>query len=190
MTDHFALLEQPRLPWLEPEQLKEAFHRATLRAHPDAAPAGSDGDFAQLNEAYQTLRDPKLRLQHLLTLTDNAPSRNSGAIPRDVEELFPAVATLTQQAAEVADKFANASSSLTRSVLKAQMLQTQQRVSEMLHVLEQRQAESTARLQQLNSAWEANREAVISELHELYLRFSYLSRWAAELRERELQLRG
>jgi curved DNA-binding protein CbpA len=189
MTDYFALLGQPRLPWLDPEQVKEAFHRATLRAHPDAAPAGGASDFPQLNEAHQVLRDPKLRLQHLLTLAASAPSRSS-AIPRDVEELFPTVATLTQQAAEVVGKHESASNSLTRSVLKAQMLQTHPRVTQMLHILDQRQAESTARLQQLNPAWESNPESVIPELHELYLRLSYSARWIAELRERELQLRG
>jgi hypothetical protein len=107
-----------------------------------------------------------------------------------VEELFPGVATLTQEAAELTEKYAGASNALTRSLLKTQMLQTQQRLAEMLQLLDLRQADSIARLQQLNGAWEENRQAVLSELQELYLRFSYLGRWTAELRERELQLRA
>ena len=188
MTDHFALLGQPRLPWLDPDQVKEAFHRATLHAHPDVAHSSGD-QFAQLNNAQQVLRDPKLRLQHLLTLAGEAPARTA-AIPRGVEELFPSVAALMQQAAELAGKYESASNSLTRSVLKPQMLQTQQSVRELLQLLIQRQKEASARLQQLNASWEANSAAVIPELHELYLRFSYLSRWTAELRERESQLQS
>ena len=37
MTDYFALLEQPRAPWLDPRGLKEAYHRQTLQTHPDTA---------------------------------------------------------------------------------------------------------------------------------------------------------
>src|SRR3712207_5027846 len=100
MTDYFALLAQPRSPWLDPEQLKEAFHAKTREAHPDAygAEASGDGAFAQVNAAYQVLRDPKRRLQHLLVLSGHAPGSRTSAIPRDLEELFPVVASLTRAA--------------------------------------------------------------------------------------------
>jgi len=49
MTDYFALLEQPRAPWLDPAELKEVFHRKTLEQHPDAGAAGPENDFAKLN---------------------------------------------------------------------------------------------------------------------------------------------
>ena len=53
MTDYFALLGQPRAPWLDPAALKEAYHRQTLQSHPDTATPGRESDFAGLNEAYQ-----------------------------------------------------------------------------------------------------------------------------------------
>jgi hypothetical protein len=33
MTDYFALLQQPRQPWLEPEQLKQKYQQLTLASH-------------------------------------------------------------------------------------------------------------------------------------------------------------
>ena len=68
-TDYFALLGEPRRPFLDPERVKETFHRLSLCQHPDQQqdgdPSGGD-DFARLNQAQQVLREPKARLKHLL----------------------------------------------------------------------------------------------------------------------------
>src|SRR3954453_14389170 len=111
MTDFFALLHQPRNPWLDPHELKNAFHAKTLHSHPDAQPE-SGNDFTQLNEAYQVLRDSKRRIQHLLELEGVSRERGTGGIPREVEELFPAVAALSQQADAVLQKVTAASNAL------------------------------------------------------------------------------
>ena len=87
MTDYFALLEQPRMPWLDPAPLKEVFHRKTLEQHPDATAAGSEDRFAELNAAYQALQDPKRRLHHLLSLENRAPAANQ-MVPQELQELF------------------------------------------------------------------------------------------------------
>ena len=88
MTDYFALLDQPRRPWLDPEELKQVFHQKTLEAHPDAqTPSDRDETFTRLNEAYQVLREPKRRLHHLLTL-EGGPA-NDISTPEDIERLFP-----------------------------------------------------------------------------------------------------
>ena len=36
MIDYFALLDQPRVPWLDLNELKNAYYQKTLQAHPDA----------------------------------------------------------------------------------------------------------------------------------------------------------
>ena len=36
MIDYFALLDQPQAPWLDLAELKDAYHKKTLQAHPDA----------------------------------------------------------------------------------------------------------------------------------------------------------
>ena len=61
MIDYFALLDQPRAPWLDPDELKDIFHQKTLQAHPDAQASRPGADtteatFPNLNEAYQVFR--------------------------------------------------------------------------------------------------------------------------------------
>ena len=73
MNDAFALLEFPRQPWLEPEALKQAFLKHSTAMHPDkfldpTNKESAQARFAELNQAHEILRDPKRRLQHLLTL--------------------------------------------------------------------------------------------------------------------------
>ena len=73
MTDAFALLDEPRQPWLEVEALKTKFLSRSAATHPDkfqdpTEKAAAQTRFADLNSAHETLRDPKRRLQHLLTL--------------------------------------------------------------------------------------------------------------------------
>jgi curved DNA-binding protein CbpA len=173
MTDYFALLDQPRAAWLDPEQLKDAFHARTLRLHPDAS--GDEGEFAQLNKAYQVLRDPKQRLQHLLALRGEAT--DSGAIPNEIAELFPLVADLTRQADVVITKLQEASSALTRSFLRPELLQTRGAVEEMIERIEQMLASANEQLHQDDA-----------DLRDLFSRFAYLTRWLGELKEKQLQV--
>ena len=82
MTDYFALLGQPRKPWLDPEQLKQKYHELARQSHPDK----------NVNEAYRTLADAKSRLQHLLALEGVALSASSNEIPQELTDLFMAIA--------------------------------------------------------------------------------------------------
>ena len=194
MTDYFALLDQPRRPWLDPDELKQAFHRKSLQTHPDihaqtgdtAAPAAPA--FAQLNEAYQVLQDPKRRLQHLLVLEGAFPGARSTTVPPQIEQLFPAVAAATQRAQATAEKNANATSPLTRSLLKPESLQAQKELENILSVLQEQHTKAVDRLRDLSGTWEQRDETTLAELHELLLRFSYLSRWMSELQEKQVAL--
>ena len=96
MTDYFALLEQPRGPWIDPAALKDIYHRKTLQTHPDTAAPGRESDFAELNEAYQALQDPKRRLHHLLSLENCVPSSANQAVPQELQELFLLIGGLSQ----------------------------------------------------------------------------------------------
>jgi curved DNA-binding protein CbpA len=184
MTDHFELLDQPRSPWLDPEKLKQAFYAKSLREHPDARAdqsGNSDDGFAQLNEAYQVLRDPKRRLQHLLALAGQSAAGKASAIPPDLEELFPRVAGLTREADVVTQKTGAASSALSLSLIQPELLRIRADVEEMLMRLRELYgaAEGELRTRDCNAT---------SSLQDLYLRFSYLGRWIAELEEKKLRL--
>jgi curved DNA-binding protein CbpA len=182
MTDYFALLEQPRSPWLDPEELKQSFHAKTRHAHPDARPDdNSDAAFAQLNEAYQVLRDPKRRLHHFLTLKGEPAAQQAAAIPKEVDELFPAVARLTNEADAVLQKVNGSSNALSRSLLRGEVVRTRAALEETLDRLRQLHTHAEDKL----SSADADATDV---LQDLYLRFSYLARWIAELEEKLVRL--
>ena len=82
MIDYFTLLNEPRRPWLDAELLKQKFLALSATVHPDrvhnlgeAERAAAQERYTELNTAYNCLREPKERLQHLLQL-------ELGALPR------------------------------------------------------------------------------------------------------------
>jgi curved DNA-binding protein CbpA len=189
MIDYFALLEQPRAPWLDPASLKEAYHRKTLRTHPDtAATAHTPGGFPELNEAYQILQDPKRRLHHLLELEDRAPSSAEQRVPQELHDLFPAIGALSHRASLLLEKMKTASSALSRSLLKPQILELQKETTELREKIQALSDASLAQLRTVNLQWATNPSGEIAALSNLYFTFAYLSRWASELEEIAFQL--
>src|SRR6266536_2692354 len=90
MTDCFALLGEPRRPWIDPEALKLKFLALAAEVHPDrvhrATPLEKQAAtqrYAELNAAYRCLCEPKERLFHLLEL-------ECGIKPDDVHPISPA----------------------------------------------------------------------------------------------------
>ena len=188
MTDHFALLGQPRLPWLDAAELKEAFHRKTLQAHPDVATSNATGDFAMLNEAYQTLQDPKRRLHHLLSLENAPPSSAPQPIPTELADLFPVIGTVTQRAHLLLQKMEATSNALARSLFRREIIQLQAELKTLREKIGILSNECLAHLRQMNSQWARKPAQQISVLSELYFRFAYLGRWSAQLDELALKL--
>ena len=189
MIDCFALLDQPRAPWLDPVSLKEAYHRKTLQAHPDtAAPDDTRTGFAELNEAYQVLQDPKRRLHHLLELEGHAPSSTDQTVPEELHELFPAIGALTQRSSLLLEKNKIASNALSRSLLKPQILELQKETKELRDKIQDLLEASLAQLRQINSRWTTNPTGEIAALPDLYFAFAYLTRWSAQLDEIAFQL--
>ncbi|MDQ3313672.1 MAG: DnaJ domain-containing protein [Verrucomicrobiota bacterium] len=186
MTDYFVLLGQCRSPWLDPEELKQAFHAKTLRQHPDVQGERqndrSEGAFAELNEAYQALRDPKRRLHHLLNLEGNAVNAQTAAIPRDLEALFPTIAELTHAVDALAQRLAATSNQLVRSLARPELTQTKTRLEETLATLTQLHESALTELKAARETWSAD------DVRDLYFRFSYLTRWMTQLKEKQLQL--
>jgi len=187
MTDYFALLEQPRAPWLDPVALKDAYHRKTLQTHPDSAPAALENDFAELNAAYQTLQDPKRRLHHLLSLENQAPSANQTA-PLELQELFLDLGAFKQRADLVLEKSRAASNALSRSLLKPEMVALQNDLTAWREKIRALVDSATEKLREMNPRWLSDRETQIVALTNLYLTFAYLGRWLEQLDEIAFQL--
>ena len=187
MTDAFALLEEPRQPWLEEAALKENFLNRSAATHPDkfsdpAQKAGASDRFAALNTAHDTLRDPKLRLRHLIELETGAPPADVHDIPPDTAELFLAVGQLLRPV----DAFLTEREAQTSPLLRAQSypaaLDWQEQVNTLLATLNEQLADAKATLQKMNDNWTA------AELESVYHQFSYLQKWRAQLNDRALRL--
>ncbi|MEY2480808.1 MAG: molecular chaperone HscB [Verrucomicrobiota bacterium] len=192
MIDYFALLEQPRRPWLDEAALKEKFHQLARTSHPDTQSARStitSRDFAQLSEAFRVLSDPKLRLKHLLQLERNTPASGENVLPKDLEALFPMMNAVMQ----VADDFqkkktATTSNALTRSLLKTELLHLQRQIEELREKLSTLHDQTICELRKIDNMWETERSTNLSQLSDIYVRITYLSRWIAQLEEKKLRL--
>ena len=190
MTDYFALLDQPRAPWLDSEALKEVFHAKTLAAHPDAGASGSARQFAELNEAYQVLQDPKRRLHHLLTLEGSPPSPAHQAIPADLQELFLQIGEATQHANRVLEKMRAASNALGKSLLQKEVMAAKDRIAGLQTNVRELSDVANEELRRISSGWSANAKAQMARATILYQRFAYLGRWTVQLDELAFQLGG
>jgi curved DNA-binding protein CbpA len=190
MIDYFALLQQPRKPWLDPEELKHRYQQLTLASHPDrpghrrteAAPT-----FADVNEAYRVLTNPKLRLQHLLSLKGHIPIADESA-PGDLMELFCQTGTLVQEIDRLLEKLRATKNALTVSLLRSDILHKQKRAQDLLDRLKQLHNDAVRELRILDEAWLNEPQLVVNQLNELYRRFAYLTRWIDQLEECRFQL--
>jgi curved DNA-binding protein CbpA len=188
MIDYFALLQQPRRPWLDPERLKQKHQQLTLAAHPDRPGSNKPAlDFAAINEAYRVLSDPKLRLQHLLSLEDRNPVAG-GIMPHELTELFTETGTLIQQSNRLLEKLRNTTSALSKSLLRSDVLRAQKRTSELVEQLQNLYDNATRELQRLDAMWNDGPQELSDDLTKLYYRFAYLGRWIEQLREAQFQL--
>jgi DnaJ-domain-containing protein 1 len=202
--DNFALLGQARRPWIDPDALKSVFLEISSKAHPDRVAATSDAEretattaYAELNAAYACLRDPKLRVLHLLEMELGASPANVQDIPSGTMDLFLQVG---QECREV-DSILAANARQTSPLLQAQWFEKGMARSEKLGVLQQRihlrRDELLAELKSMNDAWIAapptsapDRSAALPlrRLEEIGRELSYITRWSAQIHERIAQL--
>jgi len=185
MTDYFALLGQPRLPWLDRAALKEVYHTKTLQTHPDS---GAEAGFTDLNEAYQVLQDPKRRLQHLLELHQVLHPAPNQTVPADLQELFLQIGALNQRTQPLLEKIRGASNELSRSLLKGELISVQKEVAGLREKVGSMSAGAEKQLKEINSTWPADPARQIGALQDLHLRFAYLGRWSEQLDELAFQL--
>lgn len=188
--DYFALLGEPRRPWLDPERVKDTFHRLSRTEHPDQAAAEADADFARLNQAQAALRDPKARLRHLLEL-EYPQIRLSGPsnVPSGLADRFVAVHGLLRDTNALLTKKAGTSSALAKALLAREELAAREKVETALDKLAALFDAAEGELQGFDALWTAARPSDAADtLLMLYQRFSYLSRWTEQLREQLFQL--
>jgi curved DNA-binding protein CbpA len=186
MTDYFALLDQPRRPWLDSEKVKEKYHQLARTTHPDQKSNGNEGEFAALNEAYRVLLDPKLRLRHLLQLEDAPPAASTANVPAELGDLFLEIGPALQRTGGL---FENASeNALTKSLKAKSVFHEQKRLTDLAVRLRQLHDEALQELQELDERWANRNDASLAQLERLYERLAFLGRWTDLIEERRLQL--
>ena len=184
MTDYFALLQQPRHPWLDLDQLKRRYQELTLAQHPDSTGGReSSADFSLVNEAYRVLADPKLRLQYLLRLSGIDPNADQ-AIPQELLDLFNRLGGFVQATDELLQRVNSTQNALARSLLRPEIAAQGEEAEELLEKTRQLYNEALTDARSLNETWaQAPRQ-----LAQLFRRLAYLTRWIQQLEERQFQL--
>jgi len=204
MTDAFALLSEPRRPWLDAEALKARFLPLSAAVHPDRVHSASEAEkaaantrYAELNAAYNTLREPRDRLLHLLEL-------EAGGKPKDVQRIPPGTMDLfveVGQACRDTDEFLKQKSTSDSPMVKLRLMQEGLDWLDRLQALQGRvnakRDELTAELRQMNGVWEAAPAIGIPDrvnalplerLEQVYRAMSYVARWTEQIQERVVQL--
>ena len=191
MTDPFALLGEARRPALDPERVRDTFHRLSREQHPDAAGGGGDGgeDFARLNQAQAALCDPKARLRCLLELEyPDVRVAGPAVVPPALADLFAPVLTLLRDIDALLAKKAAAPSALAKALLARQEWALRESAESLLEKLDALHAATLEALRAFDAAWEPRPPDAVVRLVDFHGRFAYLSRWTEQLRERLFQL--
>lgn len=197
--DYFALLDEPRRPWLDADVLKSKFLALSANAHPDKIHSAAEAEkniaskkFAELNAAYNCLAAPKTRLLHLLELETGAKPRDVQQIPNALVDQFTEVAVICRDA----DSFLAEKSKNVSPLLQVQFFECAQEWVEKLNARQQKlhdlSEQLLAELKILDERWIANdaknRSALLADLEKLYRLFGYFNRWSAQIQERIVQL--
>ncbi len=204
MTDAFALLTEPRRPWLDADALKQKFLPLSAAAHPDRVHSAGEAEklaanqrYAELNAAYNCLREPRDRLLHLLELELGAKPSDIQRIPPGTMDLFVEVGQLCRDV----DGFITEKAAVTSPLLKVKFFERGMEWTDRLNALQQKintkRNELNAELKSLNERWESAppigdpaRPAALplARLEQLYRIFSYIARWSEQIQERVVQL--
>lgn len=198
MTDYFALLNEPRRPCLDAEALKQKFLALSATVHPDrvhnlgaAERAAAQERYTELNAAYNCLREPKERLQHLLQLELGALPKDIQRIPSDLMDLSLEVG----KACREADAFLAEKATVTSPLLQVTFFERGQEFADKLQGIRQQVDALNDRLndelQQIDAAWQSGatpRIPLLQRLEEMHRLFSYFTRWSAQLQERVVRL--
>ena len=201
ITDYFALLDEPRRPWIDPRRLKAKFLALSAGAHPDkihtTPPADRDAAnqrFVELNAAFKCLREPRERLRHLLELELGDTTMEIREIPPDLADMFTEIAKVRREVKAFLAEAARVQSPL----LRVQMFERAQEWTDRLRAIQQRLSDREAQLheelQVLDADWSrlesdpVQHGTLLQRVERIYRVLSFYTRWHAQIQETVVQL--
>ena len=196
MRDYFALLNEPKRPWLEPEGLKEKFLALSAEVHPDRVHQASEPDklaatqrYTELNAAYNCLREPRERLRHLLELELGQKPSDLTNVPNDLMDLFFTVGKVLKGV----DGFLAEKGRATSPLVQVQFFECGQDWIEELNTIRQpliaRRESLIEELKQLSARWDAaEMPKPLERGLEIWRLLSFYDRWLAQIQERTVQI--
>jgi len=194
MTDCFALLDEPRRPWLDSEALKQKFLALSAAVHPDrvhhlgeAERRAANHRYTELNAAYQRLREPRDRLRHLLELEGGNSTHDLTRVPSDIAETFFEIGQTCREADAHLAELAKASSPLLRAQLFARGQDCTEKLLGLQLAVNRRLQELDEELKALDAQWPTAppvSSAILDQLDDLFRRISFCTRWTTQLQER------
>jgi DnaJ-domain-containing protein 1 len=202
MTDYFALLKEQRRPWIDPDLLKQRFLALSAEVHPDRVHGAEESEkraaqerYAELNAAYNCLREPKERLAHLLELETGAKPKQVQIVAADLMNAFMEVTNVCR----AADAFLAEKDATVSLLLRLQLFERGQEWSEKLVALQGKinswRQELLARIKEIDGEWERNRDfnsdkwrELIGLLERQCQLLGYFGKWSAQIQERIVRL--
>ena len=195
MPDYFALLNEPRRPWLDAELLKTKFFALSSEVHPDRVHNASESDklaanqlYTELNAAYQCLREPRSRIRHLLELELGAKPSDLTNVPDDLMDLFFAVGKVFRDVDAFLIEKGRATSPLIQVQLFERGMDHVEHLNDLTRKIAPRRDTLLDELKTLDSTWKSHTSMQTDRLLNIWRLLSFYERWLAQIQERTAQL--
>lgn len=162
---------QPSLE-LNTNSLKEIYQNLAASNHPDNG--GEKEQFDLINKHYQELKSPSSRLK-LYMQVKGIEHDPRGAVSNDLMDLFMQVGSLLQSSDAFLRKKSQATSVLAKALLEAESMETQEQLSDLIAVVEEK-------VESLTSSFTEKLEE--RALPQLARNLAFLEKWQAQLQQR------
>lgn len=193
--DYFALLDEPRKPWIDTGLLKDKFMEMSARYHPDKFPQATPEErerisarYAELNAAYQCLSHTRDRLLHLIELETGKPPSDVQRIPPGTSDLFMQIGQTCAQAAAFLEKQPQTDSPILKAKRFVEQMEWTDKLTDFQNQLQEISNKLEEELKRMNTDMENGAPLPLERLEEIYRSASYINRWTDQIREKIVQL--
>jgi hypothetical protein len=193
--DYFALLDEPRKPWIDTGLLKDKFMEMSARYHPDKFPQATPEErerisarYAELNAAYQCLSHTRDRLLHLIELETGKPPSDVQRIPPGTSNLFMQIGQTCAQAAAFLEKQPQTDSPILKAKRFVEQMEWTDKLTDFQNQLQEISDKLEEELKRMNTDMENGAPLPLERLEEIYRSTSYINRWTDQIREKIVQL--